>query len=71
RKDEIVMAQGDPANAVFYIRRGTVKVTAVSEQGKEAVVAMLGTNDFFGKNVLPGSRGAKDNRLSVKAVLSI
>ena len=47
RKDEIVISQGDPADAVFYIERGKVKVSVVSEQGKEAVVAMLGTNDFF------------------------
>jgi len=48
RKDQIVFSQGDPADAVFYIQRGKVKVSVVSEQGKEAVVAMLGTNDFFG-----------------------
>jgi CRP/FNR family cyclic AMP-dependent transcriptional regulator len=41
RKDEIVFSQGDPADAVFYIERGEVKITVVSEQGKEAVVAML------------------------------
>ncbi|MGH6812284.1 MAG: cyclic nucleotide-binding domain-containing protein, partial [Methylocella sp.] len=39
RTDEIVFAQGDPADAVFYIEKGKVKVTVVSEQGKEAVVA--------------------------------
>ncbi|PZR81680.1 MAG: hypothetical protein DLM68_17290, partial [Hyphomicrobiales bacterium] len=54
RKDEIVFAQGDPADAAFYIHRGKVKVTVVSEQGKEAVVAMLGTNDFFGEGCLAG-----------------
>ncbi|MGH6856111.1 MAG: Crp/Fnr family transcriptional regulator, partial [Methylocella sp.] len=54
RKDEIVIAQGDLADAVFYIQRGKVKVTVVSEQGKEAVVAMLGTNDFFGEGCLAG-----------------
>ena len=54
RKDEIVMSQGDPADAVFYIQSGKVKVTVVSEQGKEAVVAMLGTNDFFGEGCLAG-----------------
>jgi CRP-like cAMP-binding protein len=43
RKDAIVFSQGDPADAVFYIQSGKVKVTVVSEQGKEAVVAMLGT----------------------------
>ena len=53
-KDEIVFSQGDPADAVFYIQSGKVKVTVVSEQGKEAVVAMLGTNDFFGEGCLAG-----------------
>ena len=54
RKDAIVAAQGDPADAVFYIQSGKVKLTVVSEQGKEAVVAMLGTNDFFGEGCLAG-----------------
>src|SRR3984893_1932522 len=54
RKDQIVFSQGDPTDAVFYIQSGKVKVTVVSEQGKEAVVAMLGTNDFFGEGCLAG-----------------
>ena len=54
RKDQIVFSQGDPADAVFYIERGEVKVTVVSEQGKEAVVAILGTNEFFGEGCLAG-----------------
>jgi CRP/FNR family cyclic AMP-dependent transcriptional regulator len=54
RKDQIVFSQGDPADAVFYIQSGKVKVSVVSEQGKEAVVAMLGTNDFFGEGCLAG-----------------
>ena len=54
RKDEIVFSQGDPADAVFYIESGKVKITVVSEQGKEAVVAMPGTNDFFGEGCLAG-----------------
>jgi CRP/FNR family cyclic AMP-dependent transcriptional regulator len=53
-KDQIVISQGDPADAVFYIQRGKVKVSVVSEQGKEAVVAMLGANDFFGEGCLAG-----------------
>ena len=53
-KGQIVFSQGDPADAVFYIQKGKVKVTVVSEQGKEAVVAMLGTNDFFGEGCLAG-----------------
>src|SRR4029078_498011 len=54
RKDEIVFAQGDPANAVFYIRKGECKVTVVSQQGKEAVVAIHSKGDFFGEGCLNG-----------------
>ena len=54
RKDQIVFSQGDPADAVFYIQKGKVKVTVVSEQGKEAVVAILGTDEFFGEGCLAG-----------------
>jgi Cyclic nucleotide-binding domain len=48
-KEQIVFSQGDAADAVFYIQKGKVKLTVVSEQGKEAVVAILGTNEFFGE----------------------
>jgi CRP/FNR family transcriptional regulator, cyclic AMP receptor protein len=54
REDQIVFSQGDPADAVFYIQKGKVKVTVVSEQGKEAVIAILGTNEFFGEGCLAG-----------------
>jgi CRP/FNR family transcriptional regulator, cyclic AMP receptor protein len=54
RKDQTVFSQGAPADAVFYILKGKVKVTIVSEQGKEAVVAILGTNEFFGEGCLAG-----------------
>src|ERR1700731_3670895 len=54
RKDQITFSQGDPADAVFYIQSGKVKISVVSEQGKEAVVAMLGTNDFSGEGCLAG-----------------
>ena len=47
-------AQGDPADAVFYIDRGQIKLTVVSERGKSAVVAMLGRGDFFGEGCLAG-----------------
>src|SRR4029079_17421856 len=52
--DQTVFLQGDPANAVFYIQKGKVKVTVVSEQGKEAIVAFLGTDEFFGEACLAG-----------------
>jgi len=54
RKDQMVFSQGEPADAVFYIQRGKAKVTVVSEQGKEAVVAILGPNEFFGEACLAG-----------------
>src|SRR6478735_5558393 len=53
-KDQIVFSQGDPADAVFYIQKGKAKVTVVSEQGKEAVVAIFGTDEFFGEGCLAG-----------------
>jgi CRP/FNR family transcriptional regulator, cyclic AMP receptor protein len=53
-KDQIVFAQGDRADAVFYIQKGKVKITVASKQGKEAVVAILETNDFFGEGCLSG-----------------
>ena len=42
RKDQVVFSQGDAADSVFYIQKGKVKLTVVSEQGKEAVVAIHG-----------------------------
>jgi CRP-like cAMP-binding protein len=56
RKDETVFAQGEAADSVFYIQEGKVKVTVVSEQGKEAVVAILGKDDFCGEGCLTGQR---------------
>jgi CRP/FNR family cyclic AMP-dependent transcriptional regulator len=49
-----VFSQGDPADAVFYIREGKVKISVVSERGKEAVVALHGEGDFFGEGCLTG-----------------
>jgi CRP/FNR family transcriptional regulator, cyclic AMP receptor protein len=54
RKGDILFAQGDAADAVFYIKKGKVKVTVVSEQGKEAVIALLSADDFFGEGCLTG-----------------
>jgi CRP/FNR family transcriptional regulator, cyclic AMP receptor protein len=53
-KGQIVFSQGDPGDAVFYIQKGKAKLTVVSEQGKEAVIAILGTDDFFGEGCLAG-----------------
>jgi CRP/FNR family transcriptional regulator, cyclic AMP receptor protein len=54
RKDDILIAQGDPADSLFYVQEGKVKVTVLSEQGKEAVVAILATGDFVGEGCLGG-----------------
>ena len=52
--DETVFSQGDAADAVFYIQSGKVKLTAVSAQGKEAVIAILPEASFFGEGCLAG-----------------
>jgi len=49
-----VFRQGDPADSVFYLRRGKVKLAVTSEQGKEAIVAILGAGEFFGEGCLAG-----------------
>src|ERR1043166_2612399 len=51
---KVLFAQGDPANAIFYIQKGKVKLTVVSSAGKEAVIAVLGPGDFFGEGCLAG-----------------
>ena len=54
RKDQIVFSQGQIADAVFYIQQGKVRLTVVSEQGKEAVIAILEPGHFFGEECLNG-----------------
>ena len=54
QQDQVVFSQGEVAEAVFYIQQGKVKLTVISEQGKEAVVAILGPGDFFGEGCLNG-----------------
>jgi CRP/FNR family cyclic AMP-dependent transcriptional regulator len=51
-----IFAQGDPADAAFYIQEGRVKLTVVSRQGKEAVIGILGPGDFFGEGCLAGQQ---------------
>src|SRR3984957_1772142 len=54
RDKEIVFSQGDPADAVFYIQSGTVKLTAVSSRRKKAIIALLQRGSFFGEGCLAG-----------------
>ena len=49
---KFVYRQGDPADAVYYIQSGKVQLTVISEQGKEGVIAMLGTGEFFGEGCI-------------------
>jgi CRP-like cAMP-binding protein len=56
RKGQVVFAQADAADAISYIQEGKVKLTVVSNNGKEAVVAILGDGDFFGEGCLAGQQ---------------
>jgi CRP-like cAMP-binding protein len=56
QKNQTLFAQGDVADTVFYIQKGKVKLTVLSEQGKEAVVAILEPGQFFGEGCLNGQR---------------
>lgn len=53
-KNDIVFSQGEAADAVFYIQKGRIKLTVISKQGKEAVVAIMDTGQFFGEGCLNG-----------------
>jgi len=52
--DHEIFSQGDPSDAVVYIQKGRVKLTIISKQGKEAVIAILGAGDFLGEACLTG-----------------
>ena len=54
RKDQVVFSQGDAADSVFYIQSGKIKLTVISEKGKEAVVGILEATHFFGEGSLNG-----------------
>ena len=49
-----IFAQGDAADSLFYVRKGKIKISVTSAQGKEAIVALLGEGDFFGEGCLAG-----------------
>ena len=66
RKKEIIFSQGDDANAVFYIKKVKVKLTVISKQGKEAVVAIMGADEFVGEGCLIG----QPKRLATASAMS-
>jgi CRP/FNR family cyclic AMP-dependent transcriptional regulator len=51
---DVVFGQGDPSDAIFYIRTGRIQLAVVSDQGKEGVIALFGPGDFFGEGCLAG-----------------
>jgi CRP/FNR family cyclic AMP-dependent transcriptional regulator len=53
-RKHVIFSQGDPADAVFYLQKGHVKLMVVSKRGKEATVGLLGANEFFGEGCLAG-----------------
>lgn len=54
RRGGVIFEQGDPADAVFYVQKGKIKIAVESKQGKEAVIALLGPDEFFGEGCLIG-----------------
>ena len=54
RPNDRIFLQGDPADSVFYVQKGKLKITVLSKQGKEAVVGILNDGDFFGEGCLAG-----------------
>jgi len=52
--DRSVFRQGQPADSLFYLRRGKVKLAVISQQGKEAIIAILSAGEFFGEGCLAG-----------------
>jgi CRP/FNR family cyclic AMP-dependent transcriptional regulator len=73
KKSQRIFSQGDPADAIFYIQTGKVKLTVVSKQGKEAVVAILGSDDFFGEGCLAGQplRMASASAMSACSIMRL
>lgn len=73
RKGQLVFSQGEAADAVFYIQQGKTKITVLSEQGKEAVVAILGAGEFFGEGCLAGQprRMATASAVSASVIMRL
>jgi len=73
RNREKVFSQADPATSVFYIRKGKIKLSVISQQGKEAVIAVLGAGDFFGEGCLAGQplRMASATAMAESSILRI
>jgi CRP/FNR family transcriptional regulator, cyclic AMP receptor protein len=74
KRKQTVFSQGDPADAVFYIQRGKVRLSVISSGGKEATIALLGAGDFLGEECIASShtlRMATAETITEGAVLKI
>jgi CRP/FNR family cyclic AMP-dependent transcriptional regulator len=59
RPKQAVFSQGEPANAVFYIQEGRVRLSVLSKQGKEATIALLGPGDFLGEGCIASDQSVR------------
>ena len=74
QKGQSVFSQGDPADSIFYIQRGKIRLTIVSSGGKEATIALLGVRDFLGEDCIANAhplRMATATAITEGAVLKI
>jgi CRP/FNR family transcriptional regulator, cyclic AMP receptor protein len=74
KKKQTVFSQGDPADAVFYIQHGRIRLSVISSRGKEATIALLGGGDFLGEECIASShllRMATATAIAESAVLMI
>ena len=58
RKNQIIFSQGDRGKSIFYLQKGSVKLTVTSKRGKEAILAILNAGSFFGENAIAANRPA-------------
>src|SRR5712691_2250790 len=69
RRAEVIFTQGDPCEHVLYVQKGGVKLSVLSKTGREAVVAMLGSGDFFGEGCLAGQPTRMGSATAITASL--
>ena len=69
RSGQTIYSQGDPADTVFYIRQGGVRLRVLSHAGREAIVALLGPGDFFGEGSLAGQTVRMSTSVAVGATV--
>jgi CRP/FNR family cyclic AMP-dependent transcriptional regulator len=69
RKGQVIFAQGDPAETIYYLQKGRVKVVVLSEEGKEAVVGLIEPNQFFGEGCMNGHKSRIATTTTMEACL--